>query len=339
MEIGTDNDPSPITGAIEIDSTMIVIKEGGVYEVQLADQIDPDRINIDVPNAQQQILAHGSGTEFVRQTLVTAEALFRSNCVADHVDKNEVLSASLAAAKDLAAMADLLDQIATEVGQGTAAKVEGKTANLPALKELEPRVKTFIQKADHVLQSLMRIIRAFFGQDAGRKWFESLHELTAHRFGTDDGFALFLGEALPYLKSVRAARNCVEHPREGQKLVLKNFSLQTVPLAIVPPTIKVVHPNHAMPEAPLVTFLQGLQGFVSCVFEETLAGLCNKNLREFGAIKFGVVETPAEKRTEFDSKYRVTIIEGPPLPNTAATGSVGDAASEGSDPSKPASND
>ena len=195
----------------------------------------------------------------VRQTVVTADALLRNGMVAEHVDKKEVLSASLAAAKDLAAMADLFAQIAAEVSEIKPAEVKNRSASLPTLRDLEPRVNTFIQEADHTLQSLMRIVRAFFGKDAGRNWFESLRDLVAHRFGETNGLTEYLNAVLPTLQFIRAARNCVEHPKEDQKLILKNFSLQSSPLAIVAPTIKVVHPKHPSPEVPLVEFLRELQ--------------------------------------------------------------------------------
>ncbi|MEJ2378454.1 MAG: hypothetical protein P8Y71_24735 [Pseudolabrys sp.] len=230
MEIGSEDDSTPVTGAIEIDGLLYVVKEGGIYVVKLADQIDPGRTDANVPNVQQRILGYGSGSEVVRQTLATADALLRNGFVAEHVDKNEVLSASLAAAKDLAAMTDLFAQIAAEVNEVTPAEVKNRSASLPTLRDLEPRVNTFIQKADHTLQSLMRIVRAFFGKDAGRSWFESLRDLVTHRFGATDGFAQYLNAVLPALQFIRTARNCVEHPREDQKLIIKNFSLQSNPL-------------------------------------------------------------------------------------------------------------
>lgn len=317
IDIGSEDDSSPVTEVIEIDGLLHAIKEGGIYVVKLADQIDPSRTDPNVPNVQQRILDYGSGSEVVRQTLVTADALLRNGMVAEHVNKNEVLSASLAAAKDLAAMADLFAQIAAEVSEVKPAEVKNRSASLPTLRDLEPRVNTFIQKADHSLQSLMRIVRAFFGKDAGRNWFESLRDLVAHRFGETDVFTQYLTAVLLSLQSIRAVRNCVEHPHGGQKLILKNFSLQSNPLVIFAPTIQVVHAKHPRPEVPLVEFLREVQHTVGTVFEEMLAGLCSKNLREFGVLKFGVVEIPAEKRGKSGVKYNVTFIGGPTLPDGA----------------------
>jgi len=309
MEVGSEDDPSAATGAIEIDGLLHIVKEGGIYEVKLADQIDPGRTDPDVPNVQQRILSYGSGSELVRQTLVAADALLRNGMVAEHVDKNEVLSASLAAAKDLAAMADLFAQVAAEVSEAKSAEVKNRSASLPALRDLEPRVNTFIQKADHSLQSLLRIVRAFFGKDAGRNFFECLRDLVAHRFGATDGFTQYLNDVLPGLQVIRAARNCVEHPHKHQKLILKNFSLQSSPLAIVAPTIEVVHPKHSCPEVPLVEFLRGLQ-HIGILFEEVLAGCVSKNLRKFGELTFGVVEVPPERRGKSGARFKVTIIGG-----------------------------
>ena len=93
---------------------------------------------------------------------------------------------------------------------------------MPALGNVDVRCKEFIQKADHVLQSLLSIARLFYGRDAGRQWFESLREIARHRYGQDDLLFKFLDSNLPFLKFVRNARNCVEHPDKSKHLIAKD---------------------------------------------------------------------------------------------------------------------
>src|SRR5271170_7131131 len=49
-----------------------VIGGSAIYRVQLADEIDPERTNIAVPNTHQKVLSYGTDFAYVRQTLMTA---------------------------------------------------------------------------------------------------------------------------------------------------------------------------------------------------------------------------------------------------------------------------
>ena len=69
MEIGTSDDQSAVTGIFPIGDNLYVVKERGIYEVKLADRIDPNRTNIAIPNTQQKVLNYGSEAPVVGRTL------------------------------------------------------------------------------------------------------------------------------------------------------------------------------------------------------------------------------------------------------------------------------
>jgi hypothetical protein len=79
MEIGTPDDRSPVSLAVEVDEKLYVVKAKGIYEIKLADQIDPQRTNPNVPNTQQKIHPYGSENEIVSRTLLTAIELTKQN--------------------------------------------------------------------------------------------------------------------------------------------------------------------------------------------------------------------------------------------------------------------
>jgi hypothetical protein len=56
-------------------NSLYVIKEAGVYRIQLADDIDPARANPNIPNLNQQVLAAGHNNEIVARILLTAKYL------------------------------------------------------------------------------------------------------------------------------------------------------------------------------------------------------------------------------------------------------------------------
>lgn len=79
MEIGTPDDQSAITAIFPIGDDLYAVKERGIYEVRLADRIDPNRTNIAMPNTQQRVLNYGSDAPVVGRTLLTAKELFNPN--------------------------------------------------------------------------------------------------------------------------------------------------------------------------------------------------------------------------------------------------------------------
>ncbi len=114
VEVGTDGDNSPITGMITIGSTLYIVKSSGIYELRLADEIDPQRVNPNIPNTQRRVLRLGSDSELVGKTLLTARQLFDPKFLQKDVDCDGAVSLSFDALKDLGSMAEILAEI-TEV--------------------------------------------------------------------------------------------------------------------------------------------------------------------------------------------------------------------------------
>ena len=86
MEVGDANDRSAITGMMPIGGLLHIIKENGIYECKLADHIDPERTNPNVPNVQQKILSIGSSSDLTARTLLTAKSLFEPKFLLEDFD-------------------------------------------------------------------------------------------------------------------------------------------------------------------------------------------------------------------------------------------------------------
>jgi hypothetical protein len=56
-----------------------------------------------------------------------------------------------------------------------------------------------------------------------------------------------------FLKLVRNARNCVEHPKPGEQVIVKDFELNDK-MQIVPPLIEIIHPKTPQPEMHMSQF-------------------------------------------------------------------------------------
>jgi hypothetical protein len=140
------------------------------------------------------------------------------------------------ALQDLAAMQDIANVFVTANGAVPFEDRRNKDGSivLPRIGDVSVLCKSFVQKADHALQSALAIVKLFYGPAAGKGWFESLKESTEALYGADDPFARFMKDALPFLKFVRHARNCVEHSKPDEQLIVKDFELNGK-MQIVPP--------------------------------------------------------------------------------------------------------
>ena len=65
IKVGDPNDMTPIGDMFATDDDLYVIKSKAIYSVKLADDIDPDRTNLNLPNLQKTVLNHGLENEIV----------------------------------------------------------------------------------------------------------------------------------------------------------------------------------------------------------------------------------------------------------------------------------
>ena len=206
----------------EINGALHMIGGSAIYRVQLADEIDPERTNIAIPNTHQKVPPYGTEFPYVRQTLMTARRLFRDNVLGPAFGYKTGINLSFEALQDLAAMHDIrrdvgarFDKIAEDLEN---LSVDRRSMTLPSMGDVRGETKAFLQKADHVAVALFNIAKLFYGDEIGPRWFASLHKLASEKYGDNDGFTKFLKAALPFLQFVRNARNAVEHPDQAKSI-------------------------------------------------------------------------------------------------------------------------
>src|SRR5690606_20921983 len=90
-------------------------------------------------------------------------------------------------------------------------------------------------------RELFRIVRLFYPDVRSGGW-EALKKRIDEGPQVLDNFSLFLAEIVPFLQLIRNARNCVEHPREEQKLVVSDFCVDSQNV-LRSPSIQIVHPR------------------------------------------------------------------------------------------------
>jgi hypothetical protein len=299
-------DSGGITDMGEINGALHMIGGSAIYRVQLADEIDPQRTNIAIPNTHQKVLSYGTDFPYVRQTLITARRLFGNDALGSAFDYKSGVNLSFEALQDLAAMHDIRENLRVRFDKITEdirnLAVQQRSMTVPSMGDVRGDTKAFLQKADHVAIALFNIVKLFHGDEIGKGMYEGLHDLIRKKFGEDDPFSQFLKAVLPFLKFVRNARNAVEHPDHTKSVRVTDIML--LPSGgLSPPTIEVVHAETPQSPVPLLVLMEHIADQLSGVFEIMLAQLCNMNVRPVAGMPLGVVEYNEDQRKAYKCRY------------------------------------
>ncbi len=241
----------------EINGALHMIGGTSIYRVQLADEIDPQRTNIAIPNTNQKVLPYGTDFFYVRQTLMTARRLFSNNALGPAFNYKAGINLSFEALQDLgrsttsARITARFEKIAEDLKN---LAMEPRSMTVPSMGDVRGESKAFLQKADHVKIALFNIAKLFYGDEIGKGMFEGLQDLTSKKYGENDPFSQFLKAVLPFLKFVRNARNAMEHPNQRKSVRVTDIALMPSG-ALNPPSIEVIHPDTAQPPVPLLAWM------------------------------------------------------------------------------------
>lgn len=238
-------------------------------------------------------------------TLLTAHHLLKGSSAQNKVDGDGAFALVLEIVEDISGAHQLHDSYAKAEADATAnlaPKIRpDRSILVPAIGNVETRCNEFLQRGDHALRELFRLVRMFY-PDVGSGGWESLKTKIDSEPQGIDNFPQFLAKVLPFLQLIRNARNCVEHPRPKQRLSVTDFALDPKN-ALLPPMIQVKHPKTPLEKVPVGRFFsQSLQNVVSIV-ELMIVFLCARHVKSFGGIPIQVMEIPPEHRKSPNVRY------------------------------------
>ena len=305
FEVKTPDDDSAITGMISTGDSLLAVKEKGVYAIKLADQIDPERKNINAPNTIQRILPYGSGEPWVGAVLLTGSELLKKEILDEHVDAECAMSLVIEIAQNIASAMELLDAFISsqkiELEKYDLEIKKDRSVLLPSMGGIPNKCKEFLQKSDHALDGLFKVVKVFY-QNVGKGGWESLKKEVEKESPSIDNFAEVLSQMLPFLQFVRNARNCVEHPRNEHKIVATDFSIDA-DNKLLSPLIEVVHPKTPQAPVPVVNFMSQIVDNIVDIVELMLAFICNRHIRPISGFPVQVHEFPIGHRRTENVKY------------------------------------
>lgn len=296
--IGSEEDGA-IIEMKDINGRILVIKERSIYEMFMADTIDPNRTNINLPSSiQKLIIDKGSESETVSRILLTAMTLFRPENILDFVDCNKIIELTIELLSEVDVLQREIDlyinienKVSDEYEQRRNQKVSYK---IPSIVNLESKCKTIFQKADHIKQTLMEIITLFYPKQGLNKQshFPMFYKFLKGKYGEKDIFVEFIHKTINYMEVIRELRNGFDHRLDHTSVT--DFELQTDG-DILTPTIQLNHKKIKLRKTSLYAFLEIINKNTLDIIESTFVLLASKNMR-VGSIPIEVKEIPEEKR-------------------------------------------
>lgn len=305
LEIKTPDDDSAITGMISFADNLLVVKEKGIYAIKLADQIDPERKNINTPNSIQKILPYGSSEPWIGSVLLTGNDLLKKEILSEGIDTEHAMSLVIEIAQNISSAIELSEAFnysqISELEKHDLEIKKDRSVMLPSMRGVANKCKEFLQKSDHALDALFKVVKVFY-PNVGKGAWESLKQEIGKENPSIDNFGEVLSQMLPFLQFVRNARNCVEHPRNEHKIITADFTVDA-DSNLVPPSIEIAHPKTPQPPVPIVDFMSHIISSVVDIVELMLVFLCNRCIRPIQGFPVHVHEFPKDQRRTKNVKY------------------------------------
>lgn len=304
MQVGDESD-GPISGMVSVaDTDMYIIKKHAIYRAFLADEIDPERTNSNIPNGYQRIVSQGSESETVARSFLTANVLFNSNQFHGEVELKRVMDLSIVVMKELLAAQAIERDLTIEQDRALSAFQQPKQRSLalPSVEGLNESLKTFVQKIEHATQAIFAFTQQFYGHTE-RMWNGFETEIQKN-YGASDEFSKFAVSITPFMVFIRNLRNCVEHPKDAQRVIIKDFAI-TADGTLTNPTVQVVHAATPQPKMEVRSFLPQVAGQVLEIFEVLMIHLASKHIAPFDKFEKAVGFLPPDQLAA-DSKVRAS---------------------------------
>lgn len=309
FEINTPDDDSDIAEMISVGERLLIVKGKGIFEVKLADQIDPVRTNINTPNTVQKIIPFGADHPWVGKVILTPNKLFNKEFLENHINCSEAMVRIFNIAEDVAALHELeikfqKDLLSATKGYDLQIKKD-RSVIIPAINNVEVRCNEFLQKADHALAELFKIINIFF-PDVRKGGWDSLKKKIEEGPKGVDNFKEFLDNSVPFLHLVRNARNCVEHPLGHMKIVATDFSVG-LQSNLLPPLLEIIHPKTPFESTPVTDFFQFIYSNIIEIIELMIVFICARNIKSTSRLPILVSLLPEVDRRSPNVRYGYTM--------------------------------
>ncbi len=280
------------------EERMLLIRESSVTEIQLADQVDPSRLNPKVPHVKQSVMSVGATDELVQKTLLTAKVLFGDKMLGGAFEYEKAFELALELARDVFSMRQIADKLnadeESEIAKFRSQEHITGQMQLPCIPDIKARCDDFSIKANHAAKNIRALIELFY-DPLPKKWVDSFARIVAERHGAESDLADFMKTAAPFLLFTINFRNSAEHRSATMNMIARDYKMNA-DAEIVGPTIEVIHPDTPHPETDAQMFMKIMTENMLFAVEWMMGHLCAANVKPFGAMQIIVTEVPEGRR-------------------------------------------
>ena len=286
---------------------LYLIGERGISSGVMADQVDPDRTNANLPFlVQREELLYGVTTLFVAQTVGAANALLRKGGPLPHfIDHEAGFLQGLAVAQNLGAIADTAKNLAENEARVRKRIAEAKITRdvLPHTQNLRGTINQVIAHMADAQEAIVRLAEIFYPRkDQRQGWSQSLEEslvldLTGDCFNLDRCIGV-----IHYLRRLRDYRNSVHHKKVDQEVIVTDYDISPNG-DIIAPTIEVKHPKSGLLRVDTKQFIEFSLQNISQAFETLLTIFCDTKAVDFADVVENHVVSLPDGELQLGSRY------------------------------------
>jgi hypothetical protein len=263
-----------------IGSRIYFLAERGVTSGVMADHIDPERTNPNIPFVVQRAeLAYGLDTPFMQRTLCAAFELVDQTHLPDHVAKDKLLEMALDVATSLAAVIDVTKDLLTH--QAETSEKQLSAAYLPRTENLKGKVMQSLAHLRDVENTIKEMTIHFYPKAASSdSWTKDLRAALETAHGSASDVMVFFKKLTSFLFAIADHRNAMIHRDKTKWVTITDYELEAQG-SIVVPTIEITHPRNPVPRTDVAHFLKSQVEVISCTYESFLGWLCDLNVQVF----------------------------------------------------------
>lgn len=277
------------------------ICERGVASGQMADQIDPERTNPNLPQiVQTPDLTYGASAPFIQRTLCVAAELFDQTYLPAQVSKDDAFALALEAARALSEVEDVIVALNTNQAElrKQLASGEHKRHVVPKTPNLKGRVGGAIGHLREVALLAQKLADLFYPRAKSNTPFtEHLRRALSVQLPEDDPLWRHVEWCLEQIGRFCDYRNALIHggPGKDQQFILRDYEMQPDG-NLIAPTIEVVHPKSPIPRVDVGQLLKDGSESISLAFETFVVAFCDRNVpQRHKGVMFNVVESDQDR--------------------------------------------
>lgn len=311
-------DGKPIVRMFVADDRLFLVTASSVFHARMADEVDPERLNIAIPQVvQHEEIAYGAADELVRVTICATAELLRD---ATHLPRGFDLAAgqrlAIETAHELAAINDGITWLRTRQQEVDDGLVAGRwnRAFIPRTQNLKGRADQAIAHVRQAAFNVISLAELFYPKARPNlPWRQSLRAGLVANLPEDDAFIETFDAIADDVESMLLHRNAAVHPDDTKRVRYWDHELSPAD-EILAPTIEIVHPRWPVQRTDLVRFLEIRLDMLIQAYATMLSGCCDRNAEQFGPFQTNVGLTDPESDADSPFRWVTRVREGVDFP-------------------------